>query len=372
MWTPKVAMITPFYPPSTGGMERFVAQLTTKLRSRGVHVKVITGNHFGSNGYEEDVVHLNTRLVVIGNPVIPSLISELTSDDYDIMHAHDEHALTSNIAAFSKTLKGTPFVMHCHGSFSGGSLAWRIFVQAYMASLCSYTLSKADATVALSPSEAKYLTKYKAKNIRIVPNAVDPQELDTNADPDLFLSKYGLKNKKIALFVGRLIPLKGVMYVPSLAQRFSSTHPDLVFVIIGDGPLRQKLTQEIRAKGLKNVLVTGKVDPQTLSSAYEASNFVLVPSTAEGMPSVVLEALLFRKPVVVSDLPNIRDYFEGVCRFIQTGDSHSMAEAVRSLLEKPPSEVELEDARQMVLTRFRWTKVVDQILETYQEVSDTR
>jgi len=109
MWTPKVAMITPFYPPSTGGMERFVAQLTTKLRSRGVHVKVITGNHFGSNGYEEDVVHLNTRLVVIGNPVIPSLISELTSDDYDIMHAHDEHALTSNIAAFSKTLKGTPF-----------------------------------------------------------------------------------------------------------------------------------------------------------------------------------------------------------------------------------------------------------------------
>jgi len=356
-----VAMVTSYYPPSTGGMERFVYQLTQRLRARGIKVTVFTGDHFGRTNLS-DVVQLRTRAVLLGNPLVPSLF-KLSFDSYDILHAHDEHALTSNAVAFVK--KEKPFVMHCHGSFSGGSFAWKMFVEFYMHTLGKFTISKADATVALCPTEARQLANYGAKNIRIIPNALNPDEVNLKADPEIFRTRYNLKGKRIVLFVGRLIPLKGAQLIPKIASDFND---DVVFAVVGDGPLRAKLLQEIKERKLKNVISTGRVDSQTLFSAYNACELVIVPSTSEGIPAVVLEAILFGKPLVCSDLPNIRDYFENVCSFAKPGDAKSFAQKVSEVLKKPPQDSQLELAKELVFERFNWERVIQDVLDIYKEV----
>jgi glycosyltransferase involved in cell wall biosynthesis len=365
----KVFMVTPYYPPSLGGMERFVLRLTENLIQRGIKVKVITGTHFGRVEQEDGLVtQLSTKFSVMGNPFIPQLGSELIKSDYDLVHAHDEHAFTSNIVAYTKGKVNRPFIMHCHGSFSGGSLPWRLFVYAYMKSLGSYTLSRSDINIALSPSEADVLARFKANRIRVIPNAVDPSELDRNADPTLFRSRTKIGQKKLVLFVGRLIKSKGVEYIPRIAKVINETRDDVFFAMVGDGPMRARVNTLIRKLGLKNLIVTGRIPGEELSSAYNAADAVLVPSQSEGMPAVVLEALLFRKPVVVTRLPTLTDYFERVCTFVEPGDILGYAKALKSVLEVPPTDKDFTDAEQLVLTRFNWKRVTDDIIETYREL----
>lgn len=363
-----VCMVTPYYPPSVGGIERFVFRLSAKLRDRGVRVRVLTGTHFGQAGQGDGVFQLHTLFTVMGNPLIPSLPRVLVEEDCDLVHSHDEHAFTSNQVAHTKPKLGRPLVMHCHGSYTGGSPAWRLFVYTYMKTLGTYTLKRSDVVVALSPSEAKILRRFGAKNIRVIPNAVDPAEYDRRADPSLFRSHYSLGQRKLVLFVGRLTKVKGVHLIPKIARLLNSIRDDLVFAVVGEGPLKSRLESEVGLKGPKNVVFTGKISQRELSSAYAAADVVLVPSQSEGMPAVVLESLLFRKPVVATRLPTLTDYFEGVCRFVEEGDVVGYARAVDQMLKKPPLEGELEAAERMVIEKFNWGTVTEQILQTYKEL----
>lgn len=365
----RVCMVTPYYPPSVGGVERFVFRLSLKLRERGVGVHVYTGTHFGRCVQGDGVTQLHTLFSIMRNPFIPSLPRALEKDECDVVHAHDEHAFTSNLAAYVRKRTGRPLVMHCHGSYTGGSPAWRLFVHTYMRTLGAYTLKRSDVAVALSPSEAKMLEGFGAQSIRVIPNAVDPAELDRGADPSLFRSKHGLGGCRLVLFVGRLIKVKGVHLIPKIARTLSPRRDDVVFAVVGDGPLRRRLEEATREEGLRNVVVTGKVGQEELSSAYAAADVVLTPSQSEGMPAVVLESILFRKPVVATRLPTLTDYFGDVCRFVEPGDVEGYARALDQTLSNPPPDGKLEAAERLVLEEFNWERVTDQVVEVYREAS---
>lgn len=371
MHTLKVCMVTPYYPPSVGGIERFVSRLSQNLKGRGIGVRVLTGTHFGRAVQGDGVIQIPTRINIMGNPLIPGLAKAIDDEaECDLIHAHDEHAFTSNTVAYARPRSGKPVVMHCHGSYTGGSPPWRLFVYAYMKTLGSYTLSRSDVNIALSPSEAKILAGYGARNIRIIPNAVDPSELNTNADPTLFRSRYRIGRRKLVLFVGRLIRVKGVHLLPRIASMLNSSRDDVCFAVVGDGPMKEAVKRSAGKLGVANMVITGRVSQEELSSAYAAADVLLAPSQSEGMPAVVLEALIFGKPVVVTRLPTLTDYFDRVCRFVDPGDIHGYAKAVNDTLKNPPPEGGLTEARRLVTTRFNWGKVTDDIVDVYRELTE--
>jgi glycosyltransferase involved in cell wall biosynthesis len=353
-------------------MERFIMRLTQNLRGRGVRVDVYTGTHFGGDVDSDGVVRLPTFLMVMGNPLIPGLVRVVKQDRFDVVHAHDEHAFTSNEVAYAAPRMRGSFVMHCHGSYTGGAMAWRLFVYLYMKTLGSYTLSHADATVALSPAEATILKKFGAQNIRIIPNAVDADELDTSADPSRFRSRYNIGSKKVVLFVGRLIKVKGVGHLPHIAHALSAVRDDVAFAVVGDGPMREELVSRVRGLGLRNFVVTGRLSTDMLSSAYRAADVVLVPSQSEGMPAVVLESILFRKPVVATRLPTLTDYFQHVCSFVDPGDTVGYAFALNRTLKAPPAEHTVDEAQRLVREQFNWRRVTDQVMDLYRQLVDQR
>lgn len=122
--------------------------------------------------------------------------------------------------------------------------------------------------------------------------------------------KLGWENKFIILFVGRLIEVKGVRNIFKLAAEFKKIY----FVIVGMGPL----SQEIQKKNMeyKNIKFIGKINNKDLPLYYSASDILLIPSQIikqeyeEGIPRVMIEALFCSLPVISTCSGGISDVFD--------------------------------------------------------------
>lgn len=108
--------------------------------------------------------------------------------------------------------------------------------------------------------------------------------------------KYGLKGKKILLFVGRLVAIKNV--VLALKCFLKLNYPDSVFVIIGDGPEKPHLEQI--SHDSSNVIFTGRLEGDALYLWYNIAHLFILPSLIEPFGAVVSEALIAGCKVIVS------------------------------------------------------------------------
>jgi len=109
--------------------------------------------------------------------------------------------------------------------------------------------------------------------------------------------KLGLENKFICLFVGRLVPKKGI---EELLEAAKITSERVKFLIVGDGPLEESIKYQVSS--IKNLIFLGKVDNEKLPIYYNAADVLIVPSThEEGFGRVILEALSCGLPVIGSN-----------------------------------------------------------------------
>ena len=109
--------------------------------------------------------------------------------------------------------------------------------------------------------------------------------------------------------VGRLVREKGFQYVVTAAKKVLSVYPQVQFVIAGEGPDRDELTEAIRALGLQNSFrLLGFVSD--MEGFYRASDIVILPSLLEGMPMSVLEAMAHARPVIATRVGAIPEVIE--------------------------------------------------------------
>src|SRR4030067_1411759 len=106
----------------------------------------------------------------------------------------------------------------------------------------------ADLVVTVSNySKERIVTLYdvdKAK-IRVVPNGVDAEKFKPVGGAEKLKKQLGLGKKQIVLFVGRLIPRKGLPFLVEAAKRVVKERDDTVFLIVGDGPLKNSLASQL-------------------------------------------------------------------------------------------------------------------------------
>jgi colanic acid/amylovoran biosynthesis glycosyltransferase len=143
------------------------------------------------------------------------------------------------------------------------------------------------------------------------------------------------------LFVGRLVPEKapGLLLdaVRLLRERGVAVHA----VIAGDGPLRQGLVARVAAEGL-DVEIAGPVGQHDLPHRYAAADVFCLPSFAEGIPVVLMEAMLTELPVVtttIAGIPELVDADSGV--LVPPGDVAAVADALQALAADPARRLEL-------------------------------
>lgn len=145
----------------------------------------------------------------------------------------------------------------------------------------------------------------------LLPNAVDDSLFVPGPKNDLLIDRYGLAGKKIVMTLGRLVSQerqKGFDEVLEVILELRKKIPNLVYVIAGDGPDRQRLMRKARSLGVEeSVVFTGHVSEAEKLEHYRLADAFVMPSRGEGFGIVLLEAMACGVPVVGSSADGCRE-----------------------------------------------------------------
>lgn len=379
----KIVQVTPYYPPHTGGIERYVRNLSRALADRGHEVTVLTANvPAAGSPVETDggvTIKRSTCLArPFNDPFVPSFFrlgGELAGAD--VLHAHNAYSSAALGAAFARQRCGVPTVLTHHGQHLFGSPLKDLVVAFYRKTVERRLVNNIDRVVALSPSDAEYISAFgvEKERIAVIPNAICPEDFlpHINGDTGRFEEGYRLNGRKRVLFVGQISTRKGVdVLVRAASLIVNGQDGDApVFFFAGDGDYLDPARELARSYGIEEyVRFPGKVSFRDLVSAYRSSDLYVLPSLSEGMPTVILEAMFFGLPVVTTDLPCLRDNFGGHAVLVPPRDEHALARAVMGLLDDPERCRQLSERGQaFVRSNYTWDKVVLAYERLYEQMT---
>lgn len=203
------------------------------------------------------------------------------------------------------------------------------------------TLRSADAVIAVSQDLMKQVIGHGVDRDRVsvVYGGVDRNRFypgsQREAQRELRLAGTG----PILLFVGNLVPVKAVDVLLTACSRLVKAYPQLQCHLIGDGRLRKKLQHQAAALSLENQLqFHGVVEHSQLPTWYRAADLVVLPSLAEGVPNVLLEAIACGRPYVASRTGGIPEISAHPgCILVTPGDPEALARAISRKLENRTS-----------------------------------
>jgi teichuronic acid biosynthesis glycosyltransferase TuaC len=165
----------------------------------------------------------------------------------------------------------------------------------FMRRLLWYTLEKVDGVIAVSEALKKCIVQLgtSKKNIAVVPNGVDRTKFYPISKSSA-RETLGLPNhRKLLLSVGGLLPVKGfdqlIRAIKILVEEFRQT--DILLVIVGEGRLRNTLSESISANSLgEHIRLIGAIPHSKLGAWYSAADLFCLASRSEGWPNVVIES----------------------------------------------------------------------------------
>jgi glycogen(starch) synthase len=176
------------------------------------------------------------------------------------------------------------------------------------------------------------------------------------------------------LFVGQLVPRKGVDLLVRAAVKLQGEN--IRFVVVGDGPERLRLAQLAQKLRVSDrVTFTGYVSDANLASHYSNASFFVFPSSAEGFPIVVLEAMSYALPVVAAKASVYGGVLvDGVNSLIfNGGDIDGFQKCVKRMISDSNLRKRLTSgALSFAQGHLSWEAVARRVLRVYEEVSTRR
>ncbi|WP_287585363.1 glycosyltransferase family 4 protein [Candidatus Borrarchaeum sp.] len=372
----KILQVTPYFFPSVGGIENHVENLAKHLVKNGHEVTIFTSNTHSALQYERrngiEIFRFDPLLVLFKNPISLKILSKLeTIKKYDVVHAHDEHGFLTNLTAFIRKICRIPLVVTCHGDLVPETFFENIIITTYEKTLLSFTFKNADSIIALSNAHKISLQRFNvsAKKISVIPNAVISPNLDT-IKGSKFIKKHRLQGKKIILFVGQLLQRKGIQYLLKAMRNIKKHDLNSILIIIGKGPFQSELENISKKLGIeKYVRFFGFVTKDELLEAYAAATVFVLPSLAEGLPTVILEAMAFSKPVVATKIKSYPKSFDKVLKFAPTKDFEALASEIISILKDQSLAHKLGRlGASLVEKEFSWPSVTTKTIALYRSL----
>ncbi len=380
----EIAQVAPYFWPHFGGVESHVLALAQQLNLQGDHhVTVYTANHDRLPEREEvfgvDVVRMPQLANIFTTPVAPSfkgrLKEYLRASGAEVVHIHWPPPLTERFASAAAKAAGLPSVLTYHCDLELPSVLGRLAVSFYLRWLAPRALYQAAKVIATTSSYAATSRLIWNIDVEVIPNAVDIQRFRPELEGGSIREKHGIGDDPMILFTGRLVPHKGH---ETIISALSLLPGPTRLLIIGTGPTREALEAQVRRLGLEDrVIFAGTVTEEELPLYYAAATLCVLPSVArlEAFGIVGLEAMACGKPVILSDIPGVREVIEDgeqgyICPPL---DPEAWAAAIEKLVDYPVRARKMgERGRQRVLERFSWEKVAQQVEGVLQAAVDGR
>jgi len=251
-----------------------------------------------------------------------------------VVHLHNHIAkASSTVAMLAAGTAGIPYSLTLHGPDDLAEPAhWRLDEKIARAAFvaCISDFARAQAMLHSAPRHWPRL--------HVVHCGVDPARYDRPRAP----------GAGRLLFVGRLAAVKGVPVLFEALAALCRTRPDVTLTLIGDGPERAALEAGAQAMGIAGMLrFEGYRDADFVADALTRADALVLPSFAEGVPVVLMEAMAARLPVVATAVGGVGELVEhGVSGLIvPPGNADALARAILAALDAPPAMGEAGRAR---------------------------
>ena len=238
------------------------------------------------------------------------------------------------IAALAARRGRRPLVVHCHGS----DIHTAPERGAAVAASIRYAVRRADQLIAVSrPIQSTLRTRYGVgeERVHLIPCGVDTGRFHPG-DRERARRGLGLPSAGTRLiYVGDLIPDKGVLLLLEASAELLRTGADLHITLVGAGPLSETLRDRAAQLGIADRFVLlGPQPNERIPELLRASDALVLPSASEGSPVSIIEALAAGLPVLATRVGGIPDLVadgrEGF--LVPPGDARALAEALRRFL----------------------------------------
>lgn len=309
---------------------------------------------------------------------IPSMLKAVLKEKPDIIHSHSYGHFNTNIAAFSRKLKNIPFVLtpHFHPQWSmwGGDRRKKLR-SIYDKMLGSPVLNAADTIIGVSEHEMNLMSEvgFDLKKVKVIPNGIHFEKFDPIPDGNIFRDHYNLSGN-IVLYAGRLASNKGLDHLINAVPNVLKEFKDTTFVFIGeDEGLKTKLEKQVRTLRIEDhILFTGHItDEKLFTSAYPACNVFVLPSEYEAFGIVLLEAMACEKPCIATNVGGVPEVIEHerTGLLIDYGVPKQLSDTICKLLGDEETATYLgKNGRKRVKEKFTWKRIVDELLEVYEDL----
>ena len=356
----KIAIIgTRGIPGRYSGVEISVDELSRRLGEKGhqiiVYCRIQQDNKIKRNIYK------NIRLIFL--PTIKSKHLEtivhvfyssvhLLFLDVDIVHFH---ALGASIFSFLPRLFGKKTIVTIH-SLDWKRKKWKYFAQLFL-KLCEYpAIFFPNKTVVVSKTLKDYFERKFRKEVYYIPNG-------TNISPINMQENSNSKNGKYILFVGRLVPEKGIHY---LIKASNELKMNLKLIIAGTSSFTDKYVRYLKNISGENIEFAGFVQGKALQILYQKAYLFVLPSEVEGLSVSLLEAMSYGKCALVSNIPECLEVTGDCGISFKSGDYLDLKAKLQYLINNPKFVAEMGlKAQKRVMREYNWDKIIDDIEELH-------
>jgi len=197
----------------------------------------------------------------------------------------------------------------------------------------------------------------------LVPNGVVLPALPTATDA---IAQFGLEAGKYVLLVSRLVPEKRHHDLIDAFER--AALPGWKLAIVGGADHPDEYQRSVLARQSARVLCTGAQSGAALAQLYGHAGLFVLPSSHEGLPIAMLEALSYGLPVIASDIPANLEVGLSPENYIPLGDVAALAQRLQQHAAQPLTPAAREQRRQWVGARYNWNDIAAATLQVYRQV----
>jgi len=278
----------------------------------------------------------------------------------DHIHAHfSTNAAT--VAMLCRLLGGPRYSFTVHGpdeldELVANSVAKKAQHAAFVIAISDYCRDRLLA----------HLPQHLAGRTRVVPCGIDLSDYPAEPSPPPMSARL--------LSVGRLCPQKGQVEIPAAIAAVVRDHPGLSVALIGDGESRAAIEREITgtATGGRVKLLGWRTNAEVRRRIGE-TRALLLPSHAEGLPIVIMEAFAMGRPVITTRIAAIPELVNEKCGWlVEPGDAQGLVGAIGSAMAATKAELAKmgREGRKRVVARHDIDKIAPQLIAMFESAED--
>ena len=357
-------------PSREGGIEVVVTEMSTRMAALGHSVTCFnrSGHHVSGLEFDEEKLdeYRGVRLKKVWTVDKRGLAAMTASFSaafhaafgrYDVVHIHAEG--TAFMCWLPKLLRKRVIVT-IHG-LDWARAKWGKFASWYIKSGEKNAVRYADEIIVLSKGVQEYFQRTYGRATVFIPNGVVKSQ---KREAEEIRRQWGLEKDSYVLFLGRLVPEKGIHY---LVEAWKNIHTDKKLVIAGGSSDTQDYMNRLKDLAGDGVIFAGFQQGRVLEELYSNAYAYVLPSDLEGMPLSLLEAMSYGNCCLVSSIPECAQVVEDHAAVFEKGNADDLREKLQRLIDCPDEVKRYKDnASAFICGKYNWDDVVGRTLDLYR------